>query len=115
MERSQTSSRDALPREAQRTPRADPRNRQRTTPTGGGWICGWSGASGRWHAQAKADVARLVRALANGTFEVEVKRMFRFELTEAESRATGRLVPWSPRRRRLPFTSQPPRPWGHGE
>ena len=46
-----------------------------------------------WHAQARADVARLVRALGSGTFEVEVKRVFRVEMTEAESRATGRLVP----------------------
>lgn len=69
-----------------------------------------------WHAQAKADVARLVRALESGTFEIEVKRVFRVELTEAESRATGRLVPVvSAAPAPAIHIASAPRPWGHGE
>jgi hypothetical protein len=69
-----------------------------------------------WHAQAKADVARLVRALGSGTFEIEVKRVFRVELSDAESRATGRLVPVvSAVPAPAIHIASAPRPWGYGE
>lgn len=67
-----------------------------------------------WHAQAKADVSRLVSALQGGTFDVEVKRMFRVELTAAESRTTAGLLPVTTRIAAPAIhIASAPRPWGH--
>jgi len=69
-----------------------------------------------WHAQAKADVARLVRAIESGTFEIEVKRVFRVEITVAQSRVTARLVPGvSAAPAPAIHIASAPRPWGHAD
>jgi hypothetical protein len=71
-----------------------------------------------WHAQAKADIDALIRALGTGEFGGEVRRTFRVELSETESRTVGKLIPEAS----IVVAAAPaihiagaPRPWGHGE
>jgi hypothetical protein len=69
-----------------------------------------------WHAQAKADIAALARALGTGAFGVEVRRMFRVELSETELRTVGKLVPEAGVAAAPAIhIASAPRPWGHGE
>jgi hypothetical protein len=84
---------DALSREAQRTARSESRRPSRGLRDRRRHDSRLERSFWAWHAQAKADVARVVRAIESGTFEVEVKRVFRVEITVAQSRATARLVP----------------------
>jgi hypothetical protein len=47
----------------------------------------------QWHTQAKADVARLRRALETRAFEADVTRVFRIDLTTAQADTVRSLTP----------------------
>lgn len=47
----------------------------------------------QWHTQAKADVARLRRALETQAFEAEVTRVFRIDLMTAQAETVRSLAP----------------------
>lgn len=66
----------------------------------------------QWHTQAKADVARLRRALETRAFEADVKRVFRVDLTTGQADKVRSLTP-APSASPTPVIhiASAPRPW----